>query len=103
VGGHPRVHKGVAAAHLPLFAEQLRILRVGQEKNLIATEYKTQLKYKEKCGDAGMAFDFDKPTEFHFEAGQYVDLTLINPPECLPGQLVCSDRSAILVSIFIFF
>jgi ferredoxin-NADP reductase len=28
-----------------------------------------------------MAFHFAKPAEFHFRAGQYLDLTLIDPPE----------------------
>jgi ferredoxin-NADP reductase len=31
-----------------------------------------------------MAFYFDKPPKFQFDAGQYVDLTLINPPETDP-------------------
>lgn len=52
--------------------------------SMIATEYKTRLKYKEKCCDGGMAFYFDKPPGFQFEAGQYIDLTLINPPETDP-------------------
>ena len=48
---------------------------------MIATEYKLQLKRKEQCGDGAMAFYFDKPAGFEFVAGQYIDLTLINPPE----------------------
>jgi ferredoxin-NADP reductase len=50
-------------------------------KSMIATEYKTRLKHKEKCGDSAMAFYFERPPGFEFQAGQYVDLTLINPPE----------------------
>lgn len=46
-----------------------------------ATEYKTQLKRKEACGDGTMAFYFERPSGFDFTAGQYVDVTLISPPE----------------------
>jgi ferredoxin-NADP reductase len=48
---------------------------------MIATEYKTHLKHKQKCSDGAMAFYFEKPDGFEFQAGQYVDVTLINPPE----------------------
>jgi ferredoxin-NADP reductase len=48
---------------------------------MIATEYKTRLKHKENCSDGAMAFYFEKPAGFEFRAGQYVDVTLINPPE----------------------
>ena len=51
---------------------------------MIATECKTRLKHKEKCGDGAMTFYFDKPQGFEFEAGQYIDLTLINPPHTDP-------------------
>jgi hypothetical protein len=58
--------------------------------SMIATEYKTRLKYKEKCSDSAMAFYFDKPPGFQFEAGQYIDLTLIDPPETDPdGSIRC--------------
>jgi ferredoxin-NADP reductase len=52
--------------------------------SMIATEYKTRLKHKEECGDGAMAFYFDKPLGFEFKAGQYIDLTLINPPHTDP-------------------
>ena len=48
---------------------------------MIATEYKVRLKHREKCSDGAMAFHFEKPCGFEFQAGQYVDVTLINPPE----------------------
>jgi ferredoxin-NADP reductase len=48
---------------------------------MIATEYKVPLKHKEKCSDGAMAFYLEKPAGFEFQAGQYVDVTLINPPE----------------------
>ncbi|HET7872998.1 MAG TPA: FAD-dependent oxidoreductase [Terriglobales bacterium] len=51
---------------------------------MIATEYKTRLKHKDECGDGAMAFYFDRPSGFEFKAGQYVDVTLINPPEADP-------------------
>jgi len=57
---------------------------------MIATEYKARLKHKEKCGDGGMVFYFDKPKGFQFEAGQYVDLTLINPAETDPDGSIRS-------------
>jgi ferredoxin-NADP reductase len=58
--------------------------------SMIATEYKTQLKHKEKCGDGAMAFYFDKPAGFEFAAGQYIDLTLVNPPETDPDGSIRS-------------
>lgn len=61
---------------------------------MIATEYKARLKHKEKCCDGGMAFYFDKPPGFEFEAGQYVDLTLINPPETDPDGNIRSFSMA---------
>jgi ferredoxin-NADP reductase len=57
---------------------------------MITTEYKTRLKHKEKCGDGAMAFYFDRPPGFEFEAGQYVDITLINPPETDPDGSIRS-------------
>lgn len=58
--------------------------------SMIATEYKTRLKYKEQCSDNAMAFYFDKPPGFEFEAGQYIDLTLINPPKTDPDGSIRS-------------
>jgi len=58
--------------------------------SMIATEYKTRLKHKEKCGDGAVTFYFDKPPGFQFEAGQYVDLTLIDPPETDPDGSIRS-------------
>jgi ferredoxin-NADP reductase len=58
--------------------------------SMIATEYKTRLKYKETCSDGAMAFYFHKPPGFEFEAGQYIDLTLINPPETDPDGSIRS-------------
>jgi ferredoxin-NADP reductase len=55
-----------------------------EERIMIATEYKTRLKHKEKCSDGAMAFYFERPNGFEFQAGQYVDVTLINPPETDP-------------------
>jgi ferredoxin-NADP reductase len=57
---------------------------LSAKERLIATEYKTRLKHKEKCGDGAMAFYFEKPRGFEFKAGQYVDVTLISPPETDP-------------------
>src|SRR5438128_6003119 len=41
----------------------------------------TWLKNKTEVARGTMAFYFDRPTGFHFEAGQFVDLTLIKPRE----------------------
>jgi len=35
----------------------------------------------EEVAEGTMAFHFEKPTEFHYKAGQSIDLTLVNPPE----------------------
>ena len=40
-----------------------------------------RLKEKIEVAEGTMAFYFERPTGFHFEAGQFIDLTLINPPE----------------------
>lgn len=64
--------------------------RITDNDDVIATEYKTRLKRKETCGDGVMAFYFDKPPGFEFVPGQYVDLTLINPPETDPDGSIRS-------------
>ena len=43
--------------------------------------YKTKLQRKEEVADGTMAFHFEKPAGFTFKAGQFGDLTLINPVE----------------------
>src|SRR3989339_1134469 len=43
--------------------------------------YKTKLVKKEEIAEGTMAFYFEKPDGFKFIAGQYVTVTLINPPE----------------------
>ena len=43
--------------------------------------YKTKLIKKEEVAEGTMAFYFEKPAGFDFIAGQYVTVTLINPPE----------------------
>lgn len=47
---------------------------------MIVTEYRTRLKDKQSLGGDTTAFYFEKPNCFTFTAGQYVDITLINPP-----------------------
>lgn len=51
---------------------------------MIATEYRVRLKDKLYLGGDTTAFYFEKPPGFEFIAGQYVDITLINPPETDP-------------------
>ncbi|MBI4085698.1 MAG: FAD-dependent oxidoreductase [Candidatus Liptonbacteria bacterium] len=36
---------------------------------------------REEIADGTMAFHFEKPTEFEFKAGQFVEMTLLNPAE----------------------
>ena len=43
--------------------------------------YKTKLVKKEEIAEGTMAFYFEKPAGFDFIAGQYVTVSLINPPE----------------------
>ena len=43
--------------------------------------YKTKLIRKEEVAEGTMAFYFEKPKYFNFIAGQYMTVTLLNPPE----------------------
>jgi ferredoxin-NADP reductase len=51
---------------------------------MIAAAYRTRLKDKQHLGGDTTAFYFEKPHGFEFTAGQYVDITLINPPQTDP-------------------
>jgi ferredoxin-NADP reductase len=48
---------------------------------MLATTFKTRLKEKKYVAEGTMAFYLQKPEGFRFEAGQYVDVTLIGPSE----------------------
>jgi ferredoxin-NADP reductase len=43
--------------------------------------FMTRLRGRREVASGTMAFDFDKPADWHFEAGQFVDITLLNPTE----------------------
>jgi ferredoxin-NADP reductase len=43
--------------------------------------YFCRLTKREEVSYETMAFHFERPTDLQFEAGQYVDMTLIDPPE----------------------
>jgi ferredoxin-NADP reductase len=45
------------------------------------TTYQSRLSGREEVADGTMAFHLQKPAGFQFKAGQYVDISLINPPE----------------------
>ena len=45
------------------------------------TTYQSRLRDREEVAEGTMAFHLDKPAGFQFKAGQYVDISLINPPE----------------------
>jgi ferredoxin-NADP reductase len=56
----------------------------SERDDMIATEYRMRLKDKLHLGGDTTAFYFEKPPGFEFTAGQYVDITLINPPQTDP-------------------
>jgi len=41
----------------------------------------TKLRSHEEVAEQTMAFRFEKPVTWTFKTGQFIDLTLINPPE----------------------
>jgi ferredoxin-NADP reductase len=41
----------------------------------------TKLRNREEVAERTMAFRFEKPASFQFTPGQFVDITLLNPPE----------------------
>lgn len=43
--------------------------------------YKVKLIKHEEIADGTMAFHFEKPAGFEFKAGQFLEMTLLNPPE----------------------
>lgn len=48
---------------------------------MIATTYKARLQKKELVAEHTMAFYLEKPIDFFFKPGQYLDVSLINPAE----------------------
>ncbi|MBU6500930.1 MAG: FAD-dependent oxidoreductase [Patescibacteria group bacterium] len=47
----------------------------------MANSYNIKLKLREEIAEGTMAFHFEKPVDSTFRAGQYLEMTLINPPE----------------------
>ncbi len=43
--------------------------------------FKAKLRSRQELAERTMAFRFEKPPGWSFEAGQFIDLTLIDPPE----------------------
>jgi ferredoxin-NADP reductase len=43
--------------------------------------YRVQLQKSEEVAEGTMSFYFDRPAGFDFEAGEYLELTLLGPPE----------------------
>ncbi|HLK33774.1 MAG TPA: FAD-dependent oxidoreductase [Terriglobales bacterium] len=43
--------------------------------------YQCKLKSREEVAEGTMAFHFERPASFNFQAGQTVDMTLLSPPE----------------------
>src|SRR5215510_14028741 len=46
-----------------------------------STAFKSRLRQKEDLAEGAMGFYFEKPAGFQFKPGQYLDITLVNPPE----------------------
>ncbi len=47
----------------------------------VSTSHTVRLSGRETVAEGTMAFHFEKPRDFQFTPGQYVDMTLENPPE----------------------
>ena len=43
--------------------------------------HQSKLNNREEVAEGTMAFHLEKPAGFQFKAGQYLDITLVNPPE----------------------
>jgi ferredoxin-NADP reductase len=48
---------------------------------VVSSAYVTKLKSREEVAERTMAFRFEKPAGFTFTPGQFIDLTLLNPPK----------------------
>src|SRR5438270_3530204 len=48
---------------------------------MAAATFTSKLKKKETLAEGTIGFYFAKPADFQFKAGQYMDLTLVDPPE----------------------
>src|SRR5689334_17519556 len=46
-----------------------------------STTFKSSLRQKEDLAEGTMGFYFAKPAGFQFKSGQYLDITLVDPPE----------------------
>ena len=46
-----------------------------------STTFTSKLKEKEALAEGTMGFYFAKPAGFQFKPGQYLDITLVDPPE----------------------
>jgi ferredoxin-NADP reductase len=53
---------------------------MGSAAKQIAT-FETRFKSKRKIAEGTFEFTFEKPADLHFQAGQHVRMSLINPPE----------------------
>src|SRR5690348_7517246 len=54
--------------------------RCRGKRSRMAT-FTSKLKKRETLAEGTMGFYFAKPEGFQFKAGQYLDITLVNPPE----------------------
>jgi ferredoxin-NADP reductase len=54
---------------------------IRRAKMAASTTFTSKLKEKENLAEGTMGFYFAKPAGFQFKPGQYMDLTLIDPPE----------------------
>ncbi len=47
----------------------------------MTTPYTVKLVDQKEIAERTMAFSFEKPAGFHFTPGQFIEVTLLNPPE----------------------
>ncbi len=47
----------------------------------VSTAHIVKLHHREQVAEGTMAFHFEKPAGFQYKAGQFVDMTLLDPPE----------------------
>ncbi len=65
--------------HNPNMHDNFLLSHLKPSKQIIG--YEVAFKGKAQIAEGTMAFTFEKPKDFHFQAGQHVRMTLLNPAE----------------------
>jgi ferredoxin-NADP reductase len=57
--------------------------RKGEDMSTVANwpTFMAKLKERQEVAENTMAFQFEKPVAWSFKAGQFIDITILNPPE----------------------